>query len=427
MGSISLLLLLSSFIVCALSIAAADKPPAGPPGSTPAMRKGPYLLYNNKNTTMTILWQTYGTPSKAVVEWGSSPSYGHGPVTVVEQSSLIDGHQFSYTIGGLSPGERCFYRVTVNGEPFTGSFLAPPEVSAASLSFYAYGNGTPDRDAHNRLIQGLSKDKEADPDHRQTMILRAGDYVPYGLTEHSWDSGLFDRTIPFTAETLAGFPIIGALGRHEGYIASLGDAYLLRQNMGQYFRKYFPYNMYKLVNRYYYSFDYGPVHVAVLDTWTLPGPRVHETPDARQIDWLREDLKISRKPWKIVMINTPVWDCASESRELQAMLAPVIESPASDVRLVIQGSVPHYSRAQRNNGVYGVTYLTLGGGGALLKDPGQCNAAAAPYVVKTETAHHFARFDITGNTMAIAVTRTDGSLVETFSIDKSLKPLKPQK
>ena len=377
---------------------------------SPIMRKGPYLLYNSRNTTMTVMWQTYSTPSKATVEWGPTPSYGSGPVTVLEYGVGIDGHQFSYTIGNLTPGARVYYRITINNNrAFTGSFLAAPSPSASSLTFYAYGESWSNPGVQNSLMKKLLEDKSSAPDNRQTIILHPGDYVSYGLTEHFWDTELFDRTVTSTAEALAAFPFMGVLGDREGYIAPLGAPHLLPQNMGQYYRKYFPYLMYRQTNHSYYSFDYGPLHVAVVDTWSYPAEDRH-LPDAKQILWFTQNLKTSPKPWKIVMLQTPLWDSKIQSKDLRDALVPVIET--TGVHLVLQGRGHYYSHIKKD----GITYLTLGGGGAPLTDPSPHDSGSAPYVVKSEKSHHFARFEIKGNTMTVTVIRPDGSVIETFSI-----------
>ncbi len=396
---------------------------AAPAKAAPIMRKGPYLSYNNKHTNMTLFWQTSRTPRKTTVEWGPSPSYGHPPVPVIERGMGVDGHQFDYTIGGLSPDQRYYWRVTADGEQFTGSFLSAPDPSATSLTFYGYGGSRNGADTHNRLMQRLMEDKLADPDHRQTIILHSGDYVSYGLTEYFWDVELFGPKVPYVNNCLRDFPLLGALGESEGLSASFGEEYLLEQHIGQYFRKYLPFATYKLSNRYYYSFSYGPLHVAVVDTWSYPGAPGDQLPDARQMDWLKQDLKASKKPWKVVMIHTPVWDCAFQSKVLQNALTPIIESTESDVRLVIQGHGNYYSHVLRDNGAYGITYLTLGGGGAPLSDPAPCNADSARFVVRAEKTYHLARFEIAGNTLTVTVLRPDGTVVETFQVLKEKKPL----
>ena len=396
------------FISPARATEPSEAQPQDPP--SPIMRKGPYLLYNSRNTNMTVMWQTYATPSKATIEWGATPSYGNGPVNVLEYGVGIDGHQFSYTIGNLTPGARIHYRVTVDSGAFAGSFLAAPPPAASSLTFYAFGDSWSDPKVRNNLLKKLLDDKSASPEARQTIILHPGDYVTYGLTEYFWDMELFDRTFTATTEALAAFPFMGALGIREGYAAPLGSARFLSQNVGQYYRKYFPYPMYRQTNHSYYSFDYGPLHVAAPDTWSY---RTGEgLPDARQIHWLTQDLKSSFKPWKVVMLHAPLWDSLPRSGDLRAALIPVLES--TGVRLVLEGRAGFYSRVKKD----GITYLTLGGGGAPLNEPAPNNSGSAVQVMKSEKAHHFARFEIKGNTMTVTVIRPDGSIIETFSIMK---------
>jgi len=408
----ALLLLPLVFIVPSLSFfspagAADPSVPQSQASPSPIMRKGPYLIYNSRNTNMTVMWQTYFTPSKATIEWGASPSYGNGPVNVVEYGVGIDGHQFSYTIGNLTPGARIHYRVTVNSTPFTGSFLAAPQPAASSLTFYAYGDSWSNPGAQNDLLKKLHEDKSASPDTRQTIILHSGDYVTYGLTEYFWDTELFDRTLTSTAEALASFPFMGVLGNREGYIAPLGPPHFLPQNIGQYYRKYFPYPMYRQTNHSYYSFDYGPLHVAVADTWSYQAEE-GRLPDARQIQWLTQDLKTSPKPWKIVMLHASLGDSAPQSRDLRAAFLPVLES--TGVHLVLQGQGRYYHRVKKD----GMTYLTLGRGGAGPREPGP----AATHPAKPEKTQPFVRFEIKGNTMTVVVIRPDGSIVETFTLMK---------
>jgi hypothetical protein len=39
------------------------------------LQKGPYLIYPDTNTEMTVLWQTDETPGNSMVEWGTTTAY----------------------------------------------------------------------------------------------------------------------------------------------------------------------------------------------------------------------------------------------------------------------------------------------------------------------------------------------------------------
>ena len=51
----------------------------------------------------------------------------------------------------------------------------------------------------------------------------------------------------------------------------------------------------------YWSFDYGPIHVALLDAYTSYGA------GSAQYNWLKADLAASTKTWKLVAIHEPGW------------------------------------------------------------------------------------------------------------------------
>ena len=108
------------------------------PWTTDYIRKRPYLIYDGKSTTMTVLWQTYQTPAKATLEWGTTTSYGKGPVTVHENGSSPDKHQFSYTISKLHPATRYYFQVTNDTFSHTGSFITAPLSDSATVLLWVW-------------------------------------------------------------------------------------------------------------------------------------------------------------------------------------------------------------------------------------------------------------------------------------------------
>ncbi|MBF0527088.1 MAG: metallophosphoesterase family protein, partial [Deltaproteobacteria bacterium] len=326
------------------------------PNPDPAniMAKPPYLLYSGDNTGMTVMWQTTSTPSMATIEWGSTTTYGNGPITVTESGSGADQHQFSYAISKLSPNSLTYYRVTVDGKIFTGSLRTAPADSATKLSFYTYGDTRTQPNVLDSVCAQIMQDMNNNPAERQTFNINNGDYVTYGLSETVWNREMFNPIYVNSMAKMASMPMMGALGNHEGY--HQGDFILDTQNIGALYRKYWPYKFYQTPRRYYYSFDYGPAHIAVIDTWSYPDQAV----DAAQLTWLDNDLKNSTKLWKIVALHTPLWDCKANTPALQTAFVPILEK--NGVKLVVQGHAHYYSNLKVN----GITYLTVGGGGAPL-------------------------------------------------------------
>ena len=398
------------------------KSPSPTPWKADYIRKRPYLIYSGKHTSMTVLWQTYQTPSKATVEWGTTTGYGNGPIRVRENSSLTDKHQFSYAFPNLKPDTRYYYKVTNDTFSHTGSFITAPPAGRTTLTFYGYGDTRPtylDGPVdHNAVLAALQSDMNKDPEKRQTLLVHLGDYVYNGLNEFLWDMQQFNLDPEYAAmyETFANLPFMGVLGNHEGYNAYTAKATVFNhQNVGELFRKYYPYH-YPDKNHFYHSFDYGPVHFAIIDTWSYKNSSSdRQTIDKAQEKWLKQDLKNSGKPWKIAMLHTPIWECRQGDANMQAQLTPLLKD--GGVHLVLQGHHHYYSHAETEGPYAGMTFLTLGGGGAKLDPEEPCvpepNKKWPPFSV---SEFHFARFEISGNTMTVTVIDKDNKEIEKFDI-----------
>jgi hypothetical protein len=249
----------------------------------------------------------------------------------------------------------------------------------------------------NAVLSWLNYDVEQDLSHRQTFCLHNGDFVHRGLNESYWSSQYFNPEFPDTMEFLSMMPVIASIGNHETY--KKGDSHVPRSDYGKLFRKYFPYPMYT-TDDFYYSFDYGPLHVVCLDPY-----KAEITSDSAQLTWLDEDLTASTKPWKIIMIHPPLYSGNkpdSQTDEIRKSIEPMLSK--HHIKLVVQGHQHYYSRSLKD----GVTYILLGGGGGPLVMPDP----SMPYYQNGKSCYHFARFVITGDEMNIKVIDDRGKTVE---------------
>lgn len=400
--------LLTFLTLCAL-ISSCGMGSSSAPLIQAEFRKGPYLIYSNDNSKMTVMWQTDMTPSsESKIEWGTTNNYSAGSANVTENGRGTNEHLFSYTIDGLSAGSYTYYRVTVDGTSQTGSFKTAPDSDASSVTFYAYGDTRSDPRAHNTVARQMMANVASDAGNRQTVCLHGGDFVLYGLTEAYWDEEFFDRDYPYMMELLAKIPIMPAMGNHEMYMEPPFDTDYENEHAGELLRKYWPIGIYDDKGSVYYSFDYGPVHIAVVDQYTTDFDLSSD-----QYAWLENDLSSSEKPWKIVMYHAPGWGASSsDDTDVRALttrndLGPLFA--AQGIPLIIQGHHHYYSRSD----VDGITYLVLGGGGAPLSEP----ETSYDYVVKAQKAYHFARFDVLGaDTMSAVVIDSNGNEIDSFTI-----------
>jgi acid phosphatase type 7 len=114
----------------------------------------------------------------------------------------------------------------------------------------------------------------------------------------------------------------------------------------------------------WYSYDYGRIHFAVLDT---------EDSYTTQAAWLDADLAASKLPWKVVYMHRPPYSTGDHGSDmpLRKALAPVLEKHG--VQLVIAGHDHDYERMTPQNGTY---FLVTGGGGRGTRPVGKSDFTA---------------------------------------------------
>jgi 3',5'-cyclic AMP phosphodiesterase CpdA len=129
------------------------------------------------------------------------------------------------------------------------------------------------------------------------------------------------------------------------FYASLGN----HDNPNQRFYK--PFNM---GGRNYYSFKVGKAEFFALDSNYM---------DARQLDWLKNQLKNSNSQWKICFFHHPLYSDGrfhGSDRDLRARLQPLLEQYG--VNVVFSGHEHIYERFKPQNGI---VYFVLGNSGQL--------------------------------------------------------------
>lgn len=387
--SLSLLLLIS---IVAFSQTTSTGKKLKSVSNTSEFAKNPYLLYTGKNTEMLILWQTAGTKS-CRVDWGTDLTYATGTQQTTEYGT---DHQHKFTITGLTPATKYYYKVTVNNtESKIGDFITGAADNETAVSFYTYGDTRTYPANHDAVAKKILDEIALDPKSQSIMMFN-GDFVQYGNTEESWTNEFFDPQYTNIQTLISRIPYLTTMGNHEG--------------QGLLFAKYYPYPQF-VSGRYYYSFDYGPIHFTIIDQYTP------YTPGSAQYTWLENDLATSSKPWKIILDHEPGWSAYPISGgngnniTVQNYIHPLCLKYG--VQFVVSGHNHFYSRADVNN----VMHITTGGGGAPLYPP-----AARENIVMMDKSYHFCKFDIDNDKLKLTAQRSDGSIIETFDYVKSNHP-----
>jgi hypothetical protein len=346
------------------------------------MRKQPYLIYPGNPTQMQVLWQLTDVAT-STLEWGADSTCALGSVANAEYGG---DHQHAWTIEGLTPATKYWYRVTTDGVPYRGSFTTAPNAWATKLKFLAYGDTRTYPVTHNQVAGAMLSSIAADSAY-QTLSLFVGDYVTSGTIESSWTTEFFDPALTNVRQLMAGLPIQGTMGNHEG--------------TGELFVKYFPF---PFAGGRYWSFDYGPIHVVVVDQFTSYAP------GSAQLQWITNDLASTNKTWKFLILHEPGWSAYGghpNNTVVQAYLQPLCLQYG--VSIVFGGHNHYYSRASVN----GVQHLTIGGGGAPLVTPD----IMMPYIVAAARANHHCTLAIDGDTLRFKVFNTaNGAAVDSFTL-----------
>lgn len=345
--------------------------------------KGPYLIYPLINTQMTVLWQLSATAS-CNLSWGTDQNYNLGSTTTTEYSATT--HQHKYTITGLTPGQLYYYKVSFNSTDLTGSFRAAPDSLADKVSFYAWGDTRDDQIDPNKITTQINAEINTHPEY-QTIILHSGDWVSSDA-DANWANEFFNRTNADQNLIMhATLPQMGCRGNHEG--------------SATYYKKYFPYNYQP--GGCYYSYDYGPLHITVLDQYTA------YTSGSTQYNWLVNDLSKSTKKWKIILLHEPGWSANGghvNNTSVQTLIQPLCVQ--YHVSMVIAGHNHYYARGVVSN----VVHLTIGGGGANSYTP----QASQPNIVTYTAGLCYMRFDINRDTLNAYALNNSGAVIDSYTL-----------
>jgi len=376
--------------------------------ATTQFLKGPYLIFPDNNTQMKVLWYTNIYPGNSRIAWGKTESCSDSNIVVTEESySSDDMHGFNYTLTGLTPGVKTYYKVIADQNTATGSFYPAPPGNATRLTFYGIGDSQPKTGMpimFDAVSAALLNDMDRDEPNRHTLVLHGGDFVYRGRVEGDWAAGYFNNSYTNIASLFAAMPVMGAVGNHEFYNAN-GKIDMTHPNA--FIDQYLPYPYY---SDYYYSFDYGPLHVAVVDNYST-----YEV-GSDQYNWLSDDLTNSTKPWKIVMYHESGFGNAYDNKTVQTNLHPLLVS--KNIKMVIQGHIHSYCRCLKD----GIQYVTLGGGGAPLDAGRGAEGSYDPALIQKDAfVFHFGRFDLVDNKIDATIIDKDGNIIDSFSCSRTIK------
>lgn len=379
------------------------------------------LVTKDNRSSRTIMWNSVARQGDYELEIKESASKQSSSIKAKE-CSFKDGKseyiQYMVVLDGLKTASKYSYRInqgkakgnwhalaTDNGRSFKA--LIFPDSQCSDYSFW-----------HKLARSAYTRNKDA------TLYLHLGDLTDNGEDNYQWEQW-FKGTEEFSSE-LAFAPTIG---NHETYNLNwkvrLPKAYV---NLFQ-----LPNNGLKEYQSQFYSFDYGPVHFAVIDTngnkeMKELQPRLPKS----QLEWLAKDLAESKAKWKIVMQHKDIllykfgpdsgrairWEThfSEQSKEL----IPIYEKYKVDV--VLSAHLHTYRRRKPLLNFQphpeGITYIMTGVAGnvqyAKLWDNWEHDAARAPY---PETMNYLT-LEAEENKLKFACFLPDGKEIDSIVLQK---------
>nr|WP_309098518.1 phosphodiester glycosidase family protein [Fredinandcohnia onubensis] len=413
------------------------------------LAEGNYLLQAKKGTDYSVV--TSGTvkpllgkmtPEQIVLTWEqspkttqsftwrTSPEITESVVQLVEQTAFtsfeaenvqeIKGTSFLHETDlgvkqmhevdavNLKPNTTYVYRVgdgTEAGWSESGTFTTEPEEDEAFTFLFtsdtqSIANGT-NLNGYGIWGEIFGKSLQEYP-HAKFMLL-SGDIVDYGDQQIHWEYW-FDAAKQY----LPNINMVPVLGNHD----VIGEG---TDNFKAQFQ--LPLNGPEGEIEEAYSFDYGNLHLAVLNT---------EGDLEKQAQWLIEDMKNSEKDWKIVSFHRSPYHSHETRGSEDIRKAWTGAFDEAEIDLVLSGhdhaymrSWPLYDGKIVEEGE-GTTYIIGGSAGPKFYEMGDQEWIRVAF---DENIQIYSGVTIDGNELTFKVTTRNGENVDAFTMVKPETPV----
>lgn len=357
------------------------------------------------STTITVAWNTDAATRASVVQIGERPDamdrtvVGHVS-TAGMSANAVSVHEVH--ICGLRPDTTYHYRVGGEGHwsPSQSFRTAPaPGRTDYDVNLVVFGDSRDRMDVWTALQQRVA---QVSAMRQPDLALFTGDAVYFGPLQPLWDAW-FDGA----RASMARMPFVMAHGNHEGlavnYLAQFAQ----------------PQSDDPQQDELYFSMDYGPIHLVVLNDTPRGGSL--EALSGPELTWLREDLTRARAnrarvPWIVAMHHKALFSASSHTDDddviyLRERWAPVYDEFGVDA--VFSGHEHDFEladgidgRGMPLTGRRGTAYYTSGGAGAQLY-----GGTPKPWTRHIERVENFLMVRATMRSLEIVPYRADGTVI----------------
>lgn len=406
--------------------------------------RGPYLQ-SASSDSITVRWRT-DTATDSRVQYGTSPGSLTFPAT---NATATTEHVVKLT--GLSPNTKYFYNVGSSSAVQAGDATyffetSPTAGTAVPTRIWVIGDagtGSSGQAAVYNAYRNYTGSTYTD------FWMMLGDNAYNSGTDAEYQANMFN----VYPEMMRQSPLWATIGNHDGTSADSAT------QTGPYYDIHtFPKNGeaggVASGTEAYYSFNYGNIHVIVLDS-----NETSRSTTGAMMNWMKADLANVTATWLVAIWHHPPYTKGSHNSDTETNLIemrqnflPILENYGVD--LVLTGHSHSYERSRFIDGHYGLssTYnssFAINGGsgrvdgtGAYTKTASMPHSGAVYSVVGASgqvsggTLNHPAMFlslnelgsmviDVSGQTMDIKYLNNNGTVRDYFTISKNTTPTLP--
>lgn len=364
---------------------------------------------SNPATSITITWRIDATINCGYVQYQQVSAGSQQQIKASSCNFTTDiqlTHLFTANLTGLSPNTKYTYRVG-NGNNWSDrlSFTtADPKNSKFKFLVFGDSQSVAGGSSPYQLWRSTVHNAyAANPDAK--FMVNVGDLVDVGQSGAHWNAwfaaaeGVIDR-----------IPEMPVVGNHEttGTPARSTPVYWNAQ-----FK--LPQNGTAEFKNQAYSFDYGCAHFIVLDSQQKLNA---------QKKWLAADLAVSKAIWKIVFFHKGPYSqiAIRDNKSVRDAFCPIFDKYHVDV--VFNGHDHAIGRTYPiKGGVYmkkpseGTIYYTVGRSGTKSYSIARKRDWNTFFYDPQDQPNYFT-VDVTNKRLTIKAVKTDGNLLDAFSIDK---------
>jgi predicted phosphodiesterase len=271
--------------------------------------------------------------------------------------------RFTASLPGLPTNGEYAYVIRSGGKVVAQNTARTRKTADKPVRFVMVGDLADGKASQNVIAYRVAQEK---PD----FLVALGDIVyPSGRSfhyfRHFWPTYVNapEASEKAGAPLMATLPFYAVIGNHDAYVGKLSptlpDAYaayyfftapqdgpaegpantvIPKSDEGAKFRRLagdaFP-------GLDFYSFDYGPAHITVLSNASSG-----KADDPKVAEWVAQDLKATKQPWKFVCFHAPPFQITTShyGDQRSRKLAPIFEANGVDV--VFAGHVHNYQRSK---------------------------------------------------------------------------------